>query len=115
VWAGDRAVEFEMRLQGKTYLEIMAAGGGIASTVRTTRAASLSDLMEQSRARTKSMFRHGTTTAEAKSGYGLELATELRQLEVLLQLNEEGPLELIPPSPRRIKITLTLMCACFAR
>jgi imidazolonepropionase len=56
----------------------------------------LSDLMEQSRARTKSMFRHGTTTAEAKSGYGLELATELRQLEVLLQLNEEGPLELIP-------------------
>lgn len=96
VWAGDRAAEFEMRLQGKSYMEIMNAGGGITSTVRATRAASLEDLMAQSRPRALGMFRHGTTTAEAKSGYGLALNTELLQLEVLLNLDEEGPLEIVP-------------------
>src|SRR5512142_2871875 len=79
VWAGDRAAEFEMRLQGKTYLEIMAAGGGIVSTVQATRRASGADLLAQTRARAESLFRHGTTTAEAKSGYGLETQSELRQ------------------------------------
>jgi imidazolonepropionase len=96
VWAGDRAAEFEMRLQGKTYMEIMAAGGGIASTVRATRAASLADLLQQTQARALSMFQYGTTTAEAKTGYGLEINTELRQLEVLLRLDQEGPLQIVP-------------------
>jgi imidazolonepropionase len=96
VWAGDRAAEFEMRLQGKTYMEIMAAGGGIASTVNATRKADPADLYQQTRARARSMFRHGTTTAEAKSGYGLELGSELNQLEVLLKLDKEGPLEIAP-------------------
>lgn len=96
VWAGDRAAEFEMRLQGKTYLEIMAAGGGIVSTVRATRQAQTSDLLARTRARAHALFRHGTTTAEAKTGYGLETAAELRQLEVLLRLDEEGPLEIAP-------------------
>ncbi len=96
VWAGDRAAEFEMRLQGKTYLEIMAAGGGIVSTVRATRQADPADLLAQTRARAESLFRHGTTTAEAKTGYGLETAAELRQLDILLQLDEIGPLEIIP-------------------
>jgi imidazolonepropionase len=96
VWAGDRAAEFEMRLQGKTYMEIMAAGGGIASTVKATREATPDELYAQTKARAQSMFRHGTTTAEAKSGYGLELTSELTQLEVLLKLDDEGPLELAP-------------------
>jgi imidazolonepropionase len=96
VWAGDRAAEFEMRLQGKSYLEIMAAGGGIVSTVRTTRAASPANLLAQTRARAQTMLRSGTTTAEAKTGYGLETAAELRQLEALLCLDELGPLQIVP-------------------
>ncbi|MRR29255.1 imidazolonepropionase, partial [bacterium] len=96
VWAGDRAAEFEMRLQGKTYMEIMAAGGGIASTVKATRAAEHESLLHQTRERAQKMFTHGTTTAEAKTGYGLELKTELAQMEILLQLDHEGPLEIAP-------------------
>jgi imidazolonepropionase len=96
VWAGDRAAEFEMRLQGLSYMEIMAAGGGIASTVKTTRNADHESLLHQTRERAKSMFAHGTTTAEAKTGYGLELKTEFAQMEVLLQLDHEGPLEIAP-------------------
>ena len=94
IWAGDRAAEFEMRLQGKTYMEILESGGGILSTVRATRQASVADLIGQTRPRIRSMLRHGTTTAEAKTGYGLELETELRMLEALLSLKREGPLEL---------------------
>jgi imidazolonepropionase len=96
VFAADRAAEFEMRLQGKSYMEIMNAGGGIASTVRATRSATPEDLLAQTRQRAQAMLRLGTTTAEAKSGYGLELNTELTQLQVLLTLDEEGPLEIVP-------------------
>ncbi len=96
VWAGDRAAEFEMRLQGKSYMEIMAAGGGIQSTVNATRAASFDDLLSQTRHHARSIFAMGTTSAEAKSGYGLELDSELKQMDVLLRLDEEGPLELLP-------------------
>ncbi len=94
IWAGDRAAEFELRLEGKTYLEILAAGGGILSTVRATRTASLNKLLDQTRPRLWSMFNHGTTTAEVKTGYGLRSATELRMLQALLALEVEGPLEL---------------------
>ena len=96
VWAGDRAGEFEMRLQGKTYMEIMAAGGGIVSTVNATRSASAEELSEQTGARLWQAFRHGTTTAEVKTGYGLELTSELKLLEVILSLNARGPISLIP-------------------
>ena len=96
VWAGSRAAEFEQRLQGKTYLEILAAGGGILSTVNASRAAPLEQLLDETRARARSLFRHGTTTAEAKTGYGLETGAELRQLETLLALDAEGPLEIAP-------------------
>jgi imidazolonepropionase len=96
VWAGDRAAEFEKRLLGNSYLEILAAGGGIQSTVSATRKTSLRDLKEQTRQRSQELFRHGTTTAEAKSGYGLELKSELKQLQVLLELDQEGPLEIHP-------------------
>ena len=96
LWAGDRAAEFEMRLQGKTYLEILAAGGGILSTVRHTRQASVQTLITEAHPRLKDMLTYGTTTAEAKTGYGLETATELRMLQALLLLDTEGPLELSP-------------------
>ncbi len=95
IWAGDRAAEFEMRLQGKTYLEILEAGGGILSTLRATRAASMETLLAESRRRLEEMFSHGTTTAEAKTGYGLEIESELRLLEALLLLDEQSKLELV--------------------
>jgi imidazolonepropionase len=94
IWAGDRSAEFEMRLQGKTYLEIQAAGGGIISTVRATRSASLDRLLAETRPRLWNMFLYGTTTAEVKTGYGLRTAVELRMLQALLALESEGPLEL---------------------
>jgi imidazolonepropionase len=94
IWAGDRAREFEMRLEGAKYLDILAAGGGILSTVKQTRGASNETLTEQTRGRLMRMFAYGTTTAEAKTGYGLEISTELRLLEVLLALENETPLEL---------------------
>ena len=96
IWVGDRAAEFDLRLQGKSYLEILAAGGGIISTVRATRTSSLEKLISETRPRLWSMFLHGTTTAEVKTGYGLRTATELRMLQALLALDHEGPLELWP-------------------
>jgi imidazolonepropionase len=92
VWVGDRAQEFERRLAGASYMEILAAGGGIMSTVRQTRAAGTTMIVDESRPRMLRMLRHGTTTAEVKTGYGLELDTELRMLEAILILAEdEGP------------------------
>lgn len=96
VWAGNRAVEFEMRLEGKSYMQIMAGGGGIQSTVNATRAASIDELLEQTRRHALDIFSFGTTTAEAKTGYGLEFDSELKQLEVLLELDKQGPLEIQP-------------------
>jgi len=95
IWGGDRAGEFEMKMAGKPYLEILAEGGGILSTVRQTRMASMETLIAQTRPRLLRMFRHGTTTAEAKTGYGLKLATELRLLKALLALDDESPLDLV--------------------
>jgi imidazolonepropionase len=96
IWAGDRAAEFEQRLKGATYLEILQAGGGILATVRATRAASPEQLMAETRARMDRMLLHGTTTAEAKTGYGLEWETERRLLDLLHRLNTEHPLDLVP-------------------
>ncbi|HRN51156.1 MAG TPA: imidazolonepropionase [Anaerolineales bacterium] len=94
IWAGDRAAEFELRQQGKSYLEVLAAGGGILSTVRATRAATLEQLHAETEARLQRMFAHGSATIEAKSGYGLSLESELRLLEVLLALDAQGPWDL---------------------
>jgi imidazolonepropionase len=96
IWVGDRAAEFEMRLEGKTYLEILAAGGGILSTVHATRQASLDRLLEETRPHLHEMLTHGTTTTEGKTGYGLQTETELRMLQALLLLDAEGPLEIVP-------------------
>ncbi|MAT42246.1 MAG: imidazolonepropionase [Anaerolineaceae bacterium] len=96
IFIGNRAFEFEMRLEGKSYMEIMAAGGGIANTVRATRNASIEELKKEARPRMVNMLAHGTTTAEAKTGYGLEAESELRQLQAILELNQEGVLDLVP-------------------
>lgn len=96
VFAGDRSAEFELRLQGRTYLEILEAGGGILSTVQATRQASLAELKDQTRLRLRRMFAQGTTTLEAKTGYGLDRETEHRMLRALLDLQEEEPLDIIP-------------------
>ena len=95
IWAGDRANEFEMKMAGAKYLDILAAGGGIISTVRATRSASIETLIAQTRPRLLRMFRNGTTTAEAKTGYGLQTATELRLLKALLALDDENPIDLV--------------------
>jgi imidazolonepropionase len=95
IWAGDRANEFEMKMAGAKYLDILAAGGGIISTVRATRSASIETLLAQTRPRLLRMFRNGTTTVEAKTGYGLQTATELRLLKALLALDDENPIDLV--------------------
>ncbi len=95
IWAGDRADEFEMKMSGIPYLDILAAGGGIISTVQATRKASMETLIAQTRPRLLRMFSHGTTTAEAKTGYGLQTSTELRLLKALLALDDESPLDLV--------------------
>jgi imidazolonepropionase len=92
VFAGDRAEEFTRRLQGASYAEIAASGGGIVSTVRATRAASEDDLFEQAARRVRRMIASGTTTVEIKSGYGLDVNTELRLLRVARRLGEELPI-----------------------
>ncbi len=96
VWAGDRAAEFEQRLAGASYQDIMAAGGGINQTVSQTRAAGLDDLVEQTEARLDRMLAHGTTTVECKTGYGLSLSAELNLLNAIALTDSEHPIDLIP-------------------
>jgi len=91
VFGGNRANEFEMRLGGATYEEIARAGGGIISTVTATRAASEESLFSSAEVRLKEMMRHGVTTVEIKSGYGLDVETELRMLRVARQLGDRLP------------------------
>ena len=96
VFAGNRATEFEQRIAGATYQEIAAAGGGILKTVRLTREASEDELLTIARRHRDWMLSSGTTTIEAKSGYGLDHATELRILRVLQRLDREGPAAIVP-------------------
>lgn len=96
VFAGDRANEFEMRLQGATYLDIQKAGGGIMSTVRATRTAPVDELVAQSCVRLDAMLAHGTTTAEVKTGYGLDLANEMKMLDAIARLDVEHTIDLVP-------------------
>ncbi|NMX61972.1 imidazolonepropionase [Pseudomonas sp. WS 5079] len=91
VFGGNRSGEFEQRLQGVSYAEIAVAGGGIASTVRATRAASEDELFDSSRKRLRSLLRDGVTTVEIKSGYGLDLANERKMLRVARRLGQELP------------------------
>ncbi|VVP32071.1 MULTISPECIES: imidazolonepropionase [Pseudomonas] len=92
VFGGNRSGEFEQRLQGVSYAEIAAQGGGIASTVRATREASEDELFASAVKRLKSLMRDGVTTVEMKSGYGLDLANERKLLRVIRRLAEELPI-----------------------
>lgn len=96
VFAGSRADEFEMRLAGATYQEIAARGGGILSTMRATRAASEDDLLALGNLRLNRMLIHGTTTVEAKSGYGLSVEDELKSLRVVHRLSALHDADLVP-------------------
>jgi len=96
LFAGTREHEVSLRQAGAGYLEILAAGGGILATVAATRAASAEKLARHGRRWLDEILTHGVTTIEAKSGYGLDLATELRLLEVAFQLGREGPIDILP-------------------
>jgi len=96
VYAGTREDEYEMRAEGYTYQQIAERGGGILSTVRKTRAASEDELFELAIPRLRLMLEHGTTTAEAKSGYGLSVEDELKILRVIRRLDESQEIDLVP-------------------
>src|SRR6266576_4350287 len=96
VFAGNRLDDFERRAQGESYEQIAQAGGGIWSTVEKTRAASEADLLTQARKHANWFLRCGTTTVEAKSGYGLTVEGELKLLRLMRQLKEEVRLEIVP-------------------
>jgi imidazolonepropionase len=96
VFAGNRAEEFEQRLAGATYEEIARAGGGIAATVKATRAASLDELIAASRPRLRSLMQSGVTTVEIKSGYGLDIETELKMLKAARALGESETVRVEP-------------------
>ncbi len=96
VWAGDRAAEFARRLAGESYAAIAASGGGIVATVEATRRASREELTAATRSRLLAMRRSGTTTAECKSGYALEVAGEIRSLEILRDLAAEEIISIVP-------------------
>lgn len=95
VYAGSRAKEFALRLSGASYAEIARAGGGIAATVAATRAASEADLLAQSLPRLDALMAEGVTTVEVKSGYGLALESEMRQLRVARQLSQERAIAVV--------------------
>ncbi len=96
VFAGDRSDEFEAKLRGKSYQEILAAGGGILRTVRATRAADEGTLLENLLDHLDVMLAHGSTTVEVKSGYGLNTETELGMLEVIDRADDRHPIDLVP-------------------
>ncbi|MDP2955328.1 MAG: hypothetical protein Q8N53_02815, partial [Longimicrobiales bacterium] len=95
-FAGDRAREFGLRIQGWTYRQLAERGMGIQTTVKATRAASLDDLLRLCLVRLDRMLLTGTTTVEAKSGYGLNLEDEIKQLEVLRDLGALHPVDIVP-------------------
>ncbi|NOQ54478.1 MAG: imidazolonepropionase [Thermoplasmata archaeon] len=96
IWAGSREREFEMKLQGATYMEIMEAGGGIHSTVKATREAPEENLVISAMARLDHMLASGTTTVEAKSGYGLSAEAEVKSLRAMREVDKRHPSTIVP-------------------
>ncbi|MEO8042706.1 MAG: imidazolonepropionase, partial [Acidobacteriota bacterium] len=96
IFAGDRLDEFELKISGADYLEILKGGGGIISTVRSTRAASSDDLVDQTLSRLDKMLDAGTTTCEIKTGYGLDTKTELKMLEVIARVDKAHAIDIVP-------------------
>ena len=96
VFAGDRLNEFELKIRGADYLEILAGGGGIISTVEQTRAASVDELVEQSKKRLDKMLACGTATVEIKTGYGLDIESEMKMLAVIEDLDKTHAIDIVP-------------------
>lgn len=96
VYAGDRLNEFELKIKGADYLEILTGGGGIISTVRNTRSAGIEDLVESGLVRLDKMLACGTTTCEIKTGYGLDVDSELKMLAVIEKLDKQHPIDIVP-------------------
>lgn len=96
VFAGNRLDEFELKIKGADYLEILKNGGGIISTVKQTRRANLAELIEESRKRLDRMLDHGTCTAEIKTGYGLDTETELKMLDAIAELDKLHAIDVVP-------------------
>ncbi|HTH38058.1 MAG TPA: imidazolonepropionase [Pyrinomonadaceae bacterium] len=96
VWAGDRLDEFESKIAGEDYLKILEKGGGIISTVRNTRKASVEKLVELAQKRLDRMLACGTTTVEIKTGYGLDTRTEMKMLETIAELDRSHPIDIVP-------------------
>lgn len=96
IYGGNRLDEFEQRIMGKPYMQMLAEGGGILSTVRATRQMTQSDLIRSARLRLAIMLRHGTTTAEIKTGYGLNTDTEAKMLSAIIALDQIQPMRIIP-------------------
>ncbi|WP_435180631.1 imidazolonepropionase [Halorussus sp. AFM4] len=96
LFAGDRSDEFEAKLRGRTYQELLEEGGGILRTVRATREASDEELLENLLGHLDTMLAHGTTTVEVKSGYGLDTETELRMLETIDRAADQHPVDVVP-------------------
>ena len=121
VHAGDRSAEFDARLAGATYEEIARAGGGIVSTVRATRAANEAELLAQSLPRAQALLAEGVTTIEVKSGYGLDLASELKMLRVGRRLAEQLGITVVTrfsermPCRRSSQVDKTTTCATCVR
>lgn len=95
LFGGYRAEEFSWRLSGYSYMDIMERGGGIINSVKATREASKTELIKEARKRLDSMLSFGVTTVEGKSGYGLDLENEIKQLEVMKELNQEHPIDIV--------------------
>ena len=96
VFAGNRFDEFELKIKGADYLEILNNGGGILSTVRQTRETNLQNLVEQSRRRLDKLLALGVTVCEVKTGYGLDFETEMKMLEAIAELDKTHKVDLIP-------------------
>lgn len=96
VFAGERLNEFELKIKGTEYLDILAAGGGIISTVRSTRAASVDELVRLGLERLDKMLACGTTTCEIKTGYGLDVETEMKMLKVIEELDRSHAIDIVP-------------------
>jgi imidazolonepropionase len=96
IFEGSRENELSMKLEGKTYIEILESGGGILKTVRETRNASIEKLVQNGKKILDNMMSYGTTTIEAKSGYGLTTDSEIKQLEAIQILNDDHPIDIIP-------------------
>jgi len=95
VYSGSREFELDMKLKGLSYMDILKKGGGIIYTVKETRKATMNDLVKQSRIRLDTMFQYGTTSCEAKSGYGLNVETEIKILKAIKKLNETHPVDIV--------------------